>query len=229
MNLASDKPLTDAELDRLEEFLAQCKSGSAMTVEELDGFFSALIAGPETVPPSEYLPEVFGSEGGEGGEFQNVEEANEILALLMRHWNSIVAELSAGEPHVPLLFEAEDGTVQGNDWAEGFMHGVTIHPGTWDEMMDSEETAAYLFPMLWFVHEHDPDETLRPVPTTKEKRDDLIAYMALGLMKSYEFFRAHRQINVDRYHAPEKVGRNEPCPCGSGKKYKRCHGNVNVQ
>ena len=25
-----------------------------------------------------------------------------------------------------------------------------------------------------------------------------------------------------------KVGRNEPCPCGSGKKYKRCHGRNNV-
>lgn len=23
---------------------------------------------------------------------------------------------------------------------------------------------------------------------------------------------------------PTKVGRNEPCPCGSGKKYKQCHG-----
>jgi preprotein translocase subunit SecA len=23
----------------------------------------------------------------------------------------------------------------------------------------------------------------------------------------------------------EKVGRNDPCPCGSGKKYKKCHGN----
>jgi preprotein translocase subunit SecA len=22
----------------------------------------------------------------------------------------------------------------------------------------------------------------------------------------------------------EKVGRNDPCPCGSGKKYKKCHG-----
>ena len=22
----------------------------------------------------------------------------------------------------------------------------------------------------------------------------------------------------------EKIGRNDPCPCGSGKKYKRCHG-----
>ena len=24
-----------------------------------------------------------------------------------------------------------------------------------------------------------------------------------------------------------KVGRNEPCPCGSGKKYKHCHGRLN--
>jgi len=24
----------------------------------------------------------------------------------------------------------------------------------------------------------------------------------------------------------DKVGRNEPCPCGSGKKYKQCHGKV---
>jgi preprotein translocase subunit SecA len=23
-----------------------------------------------------------------------------------------------------------------------------------------------------------------------------------------------------------KVGRNEPCPCGSGKKYKQCHGRI---
>ncbi len=24
-----------------------------------------------------------------------------------------------------------------------------------------------------------------------------------------------------------KVGRNEPCPCGSGKKFKQCHGKLN--
>ena len=24
----------------------------------------------------------------------------------------------------------------------------------------------------------------------------------------------------------KKVGRNEPCPCGSGKKYKQCHGKL---
>ncbi|MBQ7666973.1 MAG: SEC-C domain-containing protein, partial [Kiritimatiellae bacterium] len=26
------------------------------------------------------------------------------------------------------------------------------------------------------------------------------------------------------FRAEKKVGRNDPCPCGSGKKYKLCHG-----
>ena len=29
---------------------------------------------------------------------------------------------------------------------------------------------------------------------------------------------------VQQIHAAEKIGRNDPCPCGSGKKYKNCHG-----
>ena len=32
-----------------------------------------------------------------------------------------------------------------------------------------------------------------------------------------------REVQVP-YVAEEKVGRNDPCPCGSGKKYKKCHG-----
>jgi preprotein translocase subunit SecA len=28
--------------------------------------------------------------------------------------------------------------------------------------------------------------------------------------------------------AEPKVGRNDPCPCGSGKKYKKCHGSASV-
>jgi uncharacterized protein len=50
-------PLTDAELDRLGDFLKGCKGDRAMNVEALDGFFAALIAGPETVMPSEYYRE----------------------------------------------------------------------------------------------------------------------------------------------------------------------------
>ena len=51
---AQHQPLPVAELDRLAEFLKSCKSGKGMNVEQLDGFFAALIAGPENVMPSEY-------------------------------------------------------------------------------------------------------------------------------------------------------------------------------
>jgi preprotein translocase subunit SecA len=29
---------------------------------------------------------------------------------------------------------------------------------------------------------------------------------------------------VEQAHAEKPVGRNDPCPCGSGKKYKKCCG-----
>ena len=34
----------------------------------------------------------------------------------------------------------------------------------------------------------------------------------------------HVKDNEPRRIISKKVGRNEPCPCGSGKKYKLCHG-----
>ncbi len=40
--------------------------------------------------------------------------------------------------------------------------------------------------------------------------------------KHYEGFESSFNNKPER--APEKVGRNDPCPCGSGKKYKRCYG-----
>ena len=52
-----------------------------MNVEALDGFFAALIAGPENVMPSEYYPEVFGGEMPDACEFGSLDEANEILGL----------------------------------------------------------------------------------------------------------------------------------------------------
>ena len=93
---AQNEPLTDAELNRLGEFLKGCKGSMAMNVERLDGFFAALIAGPETVMPSEYYPEVFGGEMSDACEFGSLDEANEILGLMMRHWNTIAWDAVQG-------------------------------------------------------------------------------------------------------------------------------------
>jgi uncharacterized protein len=92
-----NEPLIDAELDRLGAFLKSCKGGRAMNVEALDGFFAALIAGPETVMPSEYYREVFGGEMSDACEFGSLDEANEILGLMMRHWNEIAGTLNKDE------------------------------------------------------------------------------------------------------------------------------------
>src|SRR5450631_189768 len=100
--------LTDAQLDRLAEFLSNSKDGQAMNIEQLDGFFAALIAGPDVVPPSEYLPEVFGGEMSDTCAFTDLGEANEILGLLMRHWNGIAATLHKGDAYLPVLLDDDD-------------------------------------------------------------------------------------------------------------------------
>ena len=113
-----------------------------MNVEALDGFFAALIAGPETVMPSEYYPEVFGGEMADACEFGSLDEANEILRLMMRHWNDIAGTLFKGEVYVPLLLEDDGGIVHGNDWARGFMRGMGMrHDGwaDWSMMMSTAD------------------------------------------------------------------------------------------
>jgi uncharacterized protein len=225
------EPLTDAELDCLGDFLEGCKSGKAMNVEELDGFFAALIAGPKAVMPSEYNRELF---GGETPEFSNLEEAKEILGLLMRHWNTIAGTLLKGEPHIPLLLEDEDGMVHGNDWADGFMRGMHMRHDGWAELMDDEEHGGCLVPMMMLHHEHDEDPKMRPKPISLEQREDVIVRMAAGLVGAYRYFRSQREPYADAAPASQpgrstpKVGRNDLCPCGSGKKYKKCCGGAAV-
>jgi uncharacterized protein len=227
-------PLTDAELDCLGDFLKGCKGGRAMNIEQLDGFFAALIAGPETVMPSEYYREVFGGEISDACEFGSLDEANEILGLMMRHWNDIAGTLFKGEVYVPLLPEDANGNAQGNDWARGFMRGMGMRHDGWAELVNDEDHGGCLIPMMMLCHEHDEDPEMRPEkPITPEKREEIIRYMAAGLVQACRFFREHRQISASAHTSGprrnvSKVGRNEMCPCGSGKKYKRCCGGARV-
>ncbi len=229
--LAKPEPLTDAELDRLGDFLEGCKGGKAMNLEELDGFFAALIVAPETVMPSEYNRELY---GGETPEFSSLDEAREILGLLMRHWNAIAGKLLLGEAYVPLLLEDEDGMAHGNDWAHGFMRGMDMRHDGWGELVNDEEHGGCLIPMMMLCHEHDEDPKMRPKPISPKQREEVIAGMAAGLLGAYRYFRAQREPHADSASAPQpgggtpKVGRNDLCPCGSGKKYKKCCGGAMV-
>ncbi len=85
---------------------------------------------------SEYYVEVFGGKMSDACEFGSLGEANEILGLMMRHWNDIAGTLFMGEVYVPLLLFDEDGTAQGNDWAQG---GMGMRHDGWAELVNDEE------------------------------------------------------------------------------------------
>ena len=229
------QPLTDAELDRLSAFLGNCKGGKAMNIEELDGFLAALIAGPDTVMPSEYYPHVFGGSMEDTCEFETLDAAETILSLLMRHWNTIATTLNADDVYLPVLLEDEKGVALANDWANGFMRGVGLRKEQWAELINDDEHGGSILSMLMLSHEHDPDPEMRPNPITPDQREDIVKHMAAGLVQIFRYYRDQRGAAPSGRRSPltvrreePKIGRNDPCPCGSGKKYKQCHGGTTL-
>jgi uncharacterized protein len=107
------------------------------------------------------------------------------------------------------------------------------HDG-WTGLVEDEAHAECLLPMMILNHEHDEDPELRPGTITPEKREKIIVHMAAGLMGVYRYFRERPDGLVGAAFKSEprrtasKVGRNELCPCGSGKKYKKCCGGATV-
>ena len=229
------KPLTDEELDRLSEYLIRSQGG--MNLEMLDGFFAALICGPEMILPSECFPEILGGEMTEEAAFASKEEAKNVIDLIMRQWNVIASTLNSGEVFLPLMFEDEEGITRGNDWAHGFSRGIEMGGDGWGVLFDDEDNAGSVIAILALHHEHDEDPELRPYeePVSPERRQDLIVGSAAGVMQIYRYFEPYRRAftRVERERetyrrASPKQGRNDLCACDSGRKFKQCCGKVTL-
>ena len=153
----------------------------------------------------------------------------------MLHWNTIAGELlrTLGEPNVymPVLLQDEAGIARGNAWAKGFMRGVQMRPESWRELLYSDELGGSALPMMMLAHEDDPDPAMRPPSIDDQKREDVLLEMIAGLTRIYRHFAQQRRspgqalLNVPARREGRKIGRNEPCPCGSGSKYKHCCAN----
>jgi uncharacterized protein len=75
--------------------------------------------------------------------------------------------------------------------------------------------------MMMLCHEHDEDPAMRSDPISPEKREKVISHMAAGLVGAYRYFR-DGQTDVSAHgteprRSIQKIGRNDPCPCGSGE------------
>lgn len=217
-------PLSDAEFDQLADFLDSLPSPEAMNIERLDGFFCALIVGPDVVMLSEYLPFVIGETEESGPAFDTMEQAETIMGLLTRYWNTIVQILLNDEVYLPLILGDENGVPRGNDWAKGFMDGVVIRLSSWQPFLDDEDHAVAIVPMMALAHENDADVESSFEPLLREDREQILHMMAAGITDIYDYFAPMRAQPAPAtfVRSQPKIGRNDPCLCGSGKKYKQC-------
>lgn len=212
--------LTEVDLETLDAFLMSDQvPDDCMQLSDLDGFLTAVAIGPEMIMPSEWLPAIWGD--GEP-EFETVEEAQRIINVIMVRYNDILHRLQGHPDGIePLFWETSAGDVVAGDWAEGFMDGVALRKDSWYPLFHSDEGAALLAPILAFVH--DPDDDAVPEGTADE-RAELHAAAAELIPSSVHAIDAFWKARRRSPRRAPKTGRNDPCPCGSGRKYKRCCG-----
>jgi uncharacterized protein len=221
----AEQELNDEELLELDGFLARVDGGKIPNTEALDGFFAALACCPDLIMQNEYLP-IIQSGGTEDGDlvFEDMAEAEQFMCLVMRHWNHVGDQLRHGEVYLPLLLENAEGKYPGNDWANGFLSATHLRPQIWGDLMDDEEHGGSFVPILALAHENHPDLQLRPYdkPIDDELRENLLIGAAAGVRLLYAYFLPQRDSYLPKtgtvIRRGPKIGRNEPCPCGSGRK-----------
>ena len=216
--------LAEADFDWLDSMLSRVVGGRIPNVEALDGFMTALVVSPDLIKPSEYVPIIVSGKTEDGDlVFESADEVRQFYDVLVRYWNEISEAFGHGEIRMPYLAENAEGVAGGNDWANGFLTGTHVRHGIWRKIANDEQRGGPFVPIWALAYEHDPDPSMRPYdhPMPPERREELIAGMIGGVTRLYRMFREGRTARTAGAPFP-KVGRNDPCPCGSGKKFKLC-------
>ena len=233
----SAAPLDDEQAERLAELLElRAVPFKGFNLEALDGYLSALVVAPDTIPPSEWQPRVW----GKTPRWQGDEEAVQVQALLLGHWNMVSQRVRYGDEDLPdhlapLLWLPEDITVQpeddseldvGRDWALGFFSGVELREAEWDRWLDENEWIEEIFSLLdqlasGEVLAEDPTEPTTPI--SYQERLEIVASLP-GMLADLHQHRIRALTPREPLRRADTPERNQPCPCGSGKKYKKCCG-----
>ena len=188
-----NNPLTPTEIEAFDEFLSECH-GSIQSFEALDGLFCALICAPHLVPIDQYLAVIM----DQTDIFKTEQQSREVLEWMMRHGNTIEDELRStvktDNIYVPPLIMDEEGVTLGNEWAAGFMLGVSLSDdGSWSDLMDHETLSQLLVPMMMLAHEHHPDPEIRSPAILAEAREELLESMFEGLANLFAYFQKRRR------------------------------------
>jgi uncharacterized protein len=226
-------PLSSEELDELEAFLMEDRDGpDAMMLDTMDGYLHAVAIGPVTLNPQEWLPPIWGHTPAQGmvPPAQSLEQINRILQLVMRHFNCIIAGLEVPSPDIyphwsVMEFDGREFE-DAESWAWGFVQGIDLCRADWQSLLETEQGRAWYRP-LGLLGEDDfgpEQETLTRTPAQRAELALQIPEAVLGMHAHWLPLRLAVHERAVARALQAKVGRNEPCPCGSGKKFKKCCG-----
>ncbi len=226
--------LPDELLDRLETLLDDAELSEAMRLDEIQGFLCAVLAGPQPMPEDDWLINALGSE-----EAMASDAGREAADLLRAFACALEEVLARGEPPVLLLYAQDDEEGPSNylPWCQAYLHGIDTAADDWFDFLGADddeenEEVTYLderlFPLMVLTNEAETAALENGEAwATGDERQQLIDESEEDLPQAvadlYRFWLAKRGAKTIHRAAP-KVGRNDPCPCGSGKKFKRCCG-----
>jgi uncharacterized protein len=243
-------PLTPEDFDALDDELDRMREldDEIPNWEFCEGFLTALVCMRREVPAEEYWPVLFGEA------FQPMEHMEFVWRWRRRWQeiatalDAPVEELDDERTYQPEALdtrgailalppeERTEGDLEGlpayaQVWAVGFMYAVESWPEEWEPPRD-EDAAEMLDAALENIvalTEGDtgtPEVSMYsedgPPSVSKQRLDDLAA----AIWAVYDLRQLWRSLGprISPIRKAAEPGRNDPCPCDSGKKYKKCHG-----
>lgn len=223
---STEKPEFDELIEEEIDWLHDClrHTHAAINVEQLDGLCTALAVSPETVSMRDAVAEIWGDEMPA---FDDDEQADFTIDLIERHRRSIARRLEAYRPLAAIMADTE---LTANDWADGFMRGVSMRMEVWDRRLPlDEQVSSFLGHILMLAVSADVAEA---DGLTKDERARMVESLSLAVLGLFVYWRERPlgKPSVPRAtrRGPNKLGRNAPCHCGSGKKFKRCCGSTKL-
>lgn len=232
---------TIAQIEHLEEVLDSLKNmPDAMFVSELDGFVAGLLLCPDRISPSEWLPDVWGTDGKPA--FDSIEQAREATDAVIAHYNRVANNFANRTDPYQTVLEYEEGEDEPywEFWIEGFYKAMTLRPDAWSEYFYTDDDIVKVsFAFMTSLIDIVIGESKLP----KKSQDELTMVAADAIpkivtalnnwLKEYQRMDGQSPGTYDWLSRSDqniipfrtsKVGRNETCPCGSGRKYKKCCG-----
>jgi uncharacterized protein len=228
--------VTDADLQRLDSFLSSdCVPDTAMDISTLEGFLTAVVIGPEVVLPSQWLSWVWDVENGRDEvAFESREQAQEVIGLIMALLNRI-ATIFDSDPNAFEPVFHRSATWGAAEWCEGFLLATQrFNAQAWTALWARDSARNLIQPdhiglVTPFLRLADePGFEITGKAGDAERWVEAIAPALVSIHQYWLQRRSARRTSAPptaplRREAP-KVGRKDPCPCGSGVKFKKCCG-----